>query len=235
MSSGLFGQPEQGSFTDRFSEIERRLRALESANRLTSASIGSGGLRIKDGGKITFLDSSGAVLATLDENGVLVAGAPVLLDGDGLDIGSGLVVVDSDGLKLDGILQPALSVLTESDAANITLTTTLTTINEVTFTIPSWADEVSIVTIARLQNSALPANTELETNTLINDVGGLDATTDDEIFIGPTNDASSTVALTTTVTNPGSTITCRQRGKIETDTLGAEARLEGLAIVRRTS
>lgn len=37
---------------DSLRELDRRLRALEGANRLTSASIGSGGLKVFDGGDI---------------------------------------------------------------------------------------------------------------------------------------------------------------------------------------
>lgn len=60
-------------------DVERRLRALETAGRLTNASIGSGGLVVKDGGVIsveggavTVRDGSGTRLVELTSSGLLV-------------------------------------------------------------------------------------------------------------------------------------------------------------------
>ena len=138
------GFPESGGFADLFGEVDRRLRALESANRLTSASIGSGGLRVKDGGKITFLDSAGAVLATLDENGVLVAGAPVLLDGDGLQVGSD-VVVDATGLQvIGGFVTPIDVDDGQDDAVDVSLDTNFQAVAQVTLNFASWVETASL-------------------------------------------------------------------------------------------
>lgn len=148
------------------------------------------------------------------------------------------VVLNAAGLAIDGIIQPALQVLTESDADNVTVTTTETTVCEITFTIPSWADEVSLLTMARLTAGSNSSGSTLSlVNKLVNDVGGLASTTTDNFFIPDADKRSSMVALSTTVTSPGSTITCRQRVDIlnASGTIPGEVRLEGLAIVRRTS
>jgi hypothetical protein len=71
------------------------------ARRLESASIGAGGIRVLDGGQIVWIAADGTThLVTADQDGILIAGAPVVLDADGLDIGSGLVVVDDTGLTV---------------------------------------------------------------------------------------------------------------------------------------
>jgi hypothetical protein len=153
---------EDRSLENRLAELERQVRSMRAA-QLPRSVVGSGGITIKDGGKITFLDSGGAVLATLDENGVLVAGAPVLLDGDGLDVGSGLVVVDavgvniasgkvvldSSGLEVDGGNVQAVWIQTGDDTAqNQSLNTTYAEMAAVTFDPPNWVQTLFVMATA---------------------------------------------------------------------------------------
>jgi hypothetical protein len=63
--------PEHGGFEDRIKRNEIAIRDIQLARRLESASIGAGGLTFKDGGKATFLDTSGNTLFTIDENGLI--------------------------------------------------------------------------------------------------------------------------------------------------------------------
>ena len=63
------GMPERDTFADKLNQINSKIRALETAVSLGSSSIGSGGLKVQDGGKIQFVGSNGQVLATLDEDG----------------------------------------------------------------------------------------------------------------------------------------------------------------------
>lgn len=244
------GFPEAGGDADKWAEVDRRLSALERANSLTRASIGSGGLTIKDAGKLTFLDSNGDPLVTIDQDGAVISGAPVVLDGDGLDIAGGLVVVnglglavgtdvviDAEGLKIGGLLQPALAVLTGSNAANnVSVGTSAVTLNQVVLSIPPWVDEVSIVSIARLQMSNVSGTQRNFNNILINDVGGVGTTTDDQWTIPNNETISSTVALTSTLSSPGSSVTIRQNASATAGTHATnESRLEVIAILRRTS
>jgi hypothetical protein len=145
--------PEYGGLGDRIKELESQVAKLNRARKLESASIGSGGITVKDGGKITFLNSAGAVLATLDENGVLVAGAPVLLDGDGLQVGTD-VVIDSTGLHvIGGLVTPSESEIQIGQATDVSLTTTPQDVVTLTMTPPSWAQQVYGFVIATAQVS----------------------------------------------------------------------------------
>jgi hypothetical protein len=95
-------------------EIERRLDDMRTS-QLALSRIGSGGLEVADSGQIVFIDADGTThRVTADQDGILVAGAPVLLDGDGLDIGSGLVVVDDTGLTVG-----SAPVVIDSDGLDI--------------------------------------------------------------------------------------------------------------------
>lgn len=197
---------------------------------------------------VTFYDNNEDPLAVLDRSGVSVGDAPVVLDEDGLDIGNGLTVVDAlglavgsdveidaDGLKINGLLQPDLRVLTDSAASNPDLTTSEATVNEVQLSIPSFADEVSLMTFARLRAVNNTGSNRNIFNKLVNDVGGVGQTTDEEITVINGTTGSTFLALTTTVSSPGSTITCRQRARAtDTGVSSEEARLEVIAIVRRT-
>jgi len=73
------------------------------------------------------------------------------------------------------------------------------------------------------------------TNKLVKDVGGLNETTEDAWTIPHNETLSSFVALSTTGSSPGSSITCRQRASTISGSRNGEARPEVLAIVRRTS
>jgi hypothetical protein len=95
------GFPEHGGFDDRLKYVESQISKLNRMRRLESASIGAGGIRVLNGGQIVWIAADGTThLVTADQDGILIAGAPVVLDADGLDIGSGLVVVDASGVQV---------------------------------------------------------------------------------------------------------------------------------------
>lgn len=78
---------------DRIEQLERRLAVLEKATSLTSASVGSGGVRVHDGGSIT-LEDGGSL--TVDDGGniILAGGAmgvfPPPGTGGGFAVGTGV-------------------------------------------------------------------------------------------------------------------------------------------------
>lgn len=110
------GMPEHGDLGDLINRLESRVGALERARRLQSAAIGSGGIRVLDGGQIVWIADDGTThLVTADEDGILIAGAPVRLDADGLDIGNGLTVIDSSGVNVG-----SGKVLADNDGFSIT-------------------------------------------------------------------------------------------------------------------
>ena len=111
------GFPESGGDADRWAEMERRISALERANRLTSASIGSGGLTVKDGGAIQ-------------------VGGDVVLDPSGLHVAGGDVVA----VHLDSLFQTY-------DSVPASLSDSITTYLTRNFTPPAWATRVQVVSI----------------------------------------------------------------------------------------
>lgn len=100
------GVPENKDFMARLLAVEKGLRILERTSRLNSASIGSGGLHVKDGGGIFIEDGGDLViegdgsLRLLSEDGE----TDVLLVGDTTgsvgEIGRGLVVRQADNGRL---------------------------------------------------------------------------------------------------------------------------------------
>ena len=120
------GMPEYGGLADRFSRIEKRLADLERGHRLTSASVGSGGLTIRDAGALRLLDTSGDVLVTLD----------------------------TAGLSVDGGLVRAVHVDSGIDQfSNATITTTKATIVSREFTYPSWCQTAWVLGWGSIQLS----------------------------------------------------------------------------------
>lgn len=121
------GFPERGGFADMFSDVQRRLAALERSARLTSASIGSGGLTVKDGGAITILDS----------------------------LGNPDVVLNSDGLEvIGGFVTPIWIENLDDSSQDTTITTSGSTPVSVTFNPPSWVQEVKVFAALSFQMSA---------------------------------------------------------------------------------
>lgn len=64
------GMPEYGGLADRIKNLEAQVAKLNRARRLQSASIGSGGLTVKDGGVIRFEDANGDVTTALSASGL---------------------------------------------------------------------------------------------------------------------------------------------------------------------
>jgi len=134
------GTREYGGLADRLSRIEKRLADLERGNRLPSASVGSGGLTIRDAGALRLLDTSGDVLVTLDTSGV--------------DIAAGLVQLTQAGLSVDGGLVRAVHVDYGIDQfSNATITTTKATIVSREFTYPSWCQTAWVLGWGSIQLS----------------------------------------------------------------------------------
>lgn len=178
------GFPEAGGLVDTLKDFERRLTALERSDRLTSASIGSGGLAIK-GGALNLYNSSNVLLAILDALGLTFkeADGSDLLVADGsklrynrsdgsrqLEItpAGGLkiyaangtteqVVLDSAGLVVGGGVVVAQDIQIADDGfTNVSLTTTHTEHSSIVFTIPSWVVTVFVLAygMAQITNSS---------------------------------------------------------------------------------
>lgn len=70
-------QPTVPDLLNTIRELEKRVRILENANRLTSSSVGSGGIDVKDGGAIRIYAPDGSVLVTLDSSGLTASGGTI--------------------------------------------------------------------------------------------------------------------------------------------------------------
>jgi hypothetical protein len=174
--------PEYGGLGDRIKELESQVAKLNRARKLESASIGSGGLRVSDGGKITFLDTSGNTLFTIDENGLITFEADgsqlSVLDGSKLRFNRAdgtrsleitpaggtkfyasngstvMTTLDATGLQvIGGYVTPSLSEIQIGQATDVSLTTTPQDVVTLTMTPPSWAQQVYGFVIATAQVS----------------------------------------------------------------------------------
>lgn len=112
--SVLPGMPEYKSLADRLKTLEAEVARLSRARKLQSASIGSGGLTIKDGGQLQVLDAAGNVIATFDVDGATIheADGSVLIELDG----TGLQLNDAAGSKLIDLTTAGLRAF---DGANL--------------------------------------------------------------------------------------------------------------------
>lgn len=152
------GLPEYGQISDVLGDIVRRLEALERAARLTHSSIGSGGLRVHSGGKITVEDVSGDPQVVLDVNGLRV--------GDD-------VVVDASGLQvIGGYVTPMWPFANRVRTDNVSLTTSATDFLTVTINPPSWVQVLTVHAAARLQISNSSGGGQLLQCGLTTDDGG---------------------------------------------------------------
>jgi hypothetical protein len=66
----MAGTPKQSTLQRRLELLERRVRIMERTSRLNSASIGEGGLTVRDGGDIFLEDAAGNIIwrASTDAN-----------------------------------------------------------------------------------------------------------------------------------------------------------------------
>jgi hypothetical protein len=95
---------ELSALIGRLDNLGTRLRALETAAPLQSASISSGGLTIKDGGNLTVLDGGGVAVQgggdlTVSGGGDVIiddGGNVTLLDGGDLIVDGGIVRIEGD-------------------------------------------------------------------------------------------------------------------------------------------
>lgn len=144
-------------------DIERRLAQLERTGRLTSASIGSGGLTIRDGGELRFRDESGQVTAALTADG---------LDAVTAQKAAGLTLVEHDD-----ITDPV-----EVTTSDVVLATA-------TLTIPDWVTTAVVVGFGNLSVFTTSGTNQMSARVVIDGVAGdrfeLGAT-DTNLFLGPT-------------------------------------------------
>lgn len=112
-------------------DLDRRLRALETANRLTSASVGSGGLRILDGGSLT-VSGPATIGGTTTLNGDLrvPTGGDVTVEG-------GDLVLETRPAQLKRVEANRPAIWSDS-VSGFTVDTTERELSD-TLSVPSWA------------------------------------------------------------------------------------------------
>lgn len=108
-------QPDD--LTETLRELDRRLRALEGANRLTSASIGSGGLRVRAGGQV-IVDSNNSTKALTGVEFERTENALFGFTIDTIRRRYSEVVLPSPDWAVEGFFQGAVLVEAHNDSAS---------------------------------------------------------------------------------------------------------------------
>ena len=192
-------------------DIERRLRALETAGRLTNASIGSGGLVVKDGGSIAIEGGGGLAVkggGSIDIEGggglaVKDGGSIVVEGGDGVEL-------SSSGLEVNG--GQVVAVKIESDnqifiPLPTDLGTTFATWLTKSYTPPAWANKVQVVAILSMAIQTQADTTNAYARILVEGQQKAFGTIRFDGAEGEIKDSSLTVVAFETLTNwSGSTI-----------------------------
>ena len=68
MSGALPGMPEHLGIGDRLKRLEAQVAKINRARKLESATVGSGGIQVKDDGSIQFLANDGTVILEIDKD-----------------------------------------------------------------------------------------------------------------------------------------------------------------------
>lgn len=224
---------------DKLTELERRMRAVETVSRVESASVGEGGISVYEGGTVDFID--GGELRVLDGGSINIHGGALNIQGTGnmvvdgtaefrnttslkgnttfggsLDINSGSLVLPSGSIS-DSALDEQLEIKYDRSArvGGWGLpSTSWTTIQTASVSAPSWATRASVMMQgAFIAESPGPGQNGAQ-------AGGVCA--------GSTVDPVKTtlafnengvlgnigrVSWSTSLSNPSGTISCSIRGK----------------------
>jgi hypothetical protein len=192
-------------------DLDRRLAALERSAQLGNAAIGSGGLTIRDGGELRFVDGSGTTVVALSAAG---------LDSTTVQQASAWIDEDFDA--------DTTATITETEA----------TLAGVTIAPPSWVNTLIIQAVASVhinQGPAAPAQ-----NHLVGLVR-IDGTDSPEYISGGpqyTSGLATLINLTAspvfsrTISSPGASIDVLLRGYVDSDvdSILCEAAISVLAI-----
>lgn len=239
------GMPEHRGLADRIKTLEAQVARINRARKLQSASIGSGGLAIKDGGTIRLVDDSGDTVAELDKDSQTFfdnAGNPLtVLNGSGLTVGDD-VVIDSDGLKITDVLQEAnwIDEQFEFDTTP-TLSTSFADLVSVTISPPSWVETLSVLAYgaAHASQSTLDVN-QLSAFIRIDGTDGPIFSTVNEgysIATNTLNEQAVPVVFSRTITSPAASLSVAVRASVFDDSpsVGGSAGVTVLAVGRLSS
>lgn len=90
----------QGDVMRRLADLERQLRELQTARRLESASIGRGGLRVKDGGRIEVIDDDGGIAFSASADGLTLDGLLRVIGDIRAEGGGRIRYIDAEGQQI---------------------------------------------------------------------------------------------------------------------------------------
>ena len=189
-------------------EIERRLHVLETAPRAGHTSIGSGGLRVRDGGAILSDDFDGDGLEEPGTHGWWLGREGIVVNRAVIRTGQ-QVVIASDEIETS----PVLPTLTESTQ----------TFASVAVPVPDWATSALVIATATMSCS-ITSFGEGSGNAMFcrARVAGVDSESARQSLSGTASailpHGSVTAVLGRTIESPGETITCQLRGEGTSDT-----------------
>lgn len=161
------GMREFKSLGDRLARAEAEIARINRSRKLQSASIGSGGIKVKDDGSIQFVATDGTVVLEIDKSAftfdradgtrqleITPAGGMKFYESDGSTV---ITTLDGDGLEVIGGMVTPLWIDDQSDfVQNTSLTTTPTTKCSVTFDPPSWVETLflSVSVFGQMTNTS---------------------------------------------------------------------------------
>lgn len=221
---------------DKLTELERRMRNVETASRYESASVGKGGITVYEGGTIDFQD--GGSLDVGPGGSINIHGGSIKIRGSGdlrvdgtatfksttklagttyfggaLNITSGSLSLPSGSISSDALKEQLEVKYARGSTSNFGLTTSWKTLATANISCPSWATRVAVMSQAYMfayytGQGVYGAR-----------IGGVTAgATVDEVTATQAYDNRKYIGnvarngWSTTVSNPGSSISANVRG-----------------------
>lgn len=153
---------------DKLTELERRMRSIETTSRVESASVGNGGITVYEGGTVDFID--GGELRVGDGGSINVYGGSLNIRGTGemtvdgtaefrsttnlkgttyfggaLNISSGSLSLPSGSISNDALAEQLEIKYSRKSRSGWGLNTTWSTILETSLSTPSWATRAVVM------------------------------------------------------------------------------------------
>lgn len=156
------------SLLDKVTGLERRMLSLETASRVENASVGSGGINIRDGGSLTFREGGELIIGdsssinvhggslNISGNGELIVDGPARFNstttlnntttfGGQLNITSGSLVLPSGSISNNALAEQLEVKYSRNTASNFGVTTSWATKVSTTIAAPSWATSAAVM------------------------------------------------------------------------------------------
>lgn len=224
---------------DKLTDLERRMRSIETASRYESASVGKGGITVYDGGTIDFQD--GGSLDVGPGGSINIHGGSIQIRGSGdmkvdgtatfksttklggntyfggaLNIKSGSLSLPSGSISNDALKEQLEVKYARASTSNFGLSTSWKTLATATITCPSWANKVAVMSQGYMfayytgQGTYGARIGGVVAGSTVDEVTATQAYDNRKYFGNVARNGWST-----TVSNPGSSISANVRGRAD--------------------